>query len=63
MIHPFASGELAEDGGLFVLAVCRDEGGDMLAYDFFGLVSEDAFGGFVPGGDDAFECFGDDGIV
>lgn len=63
MIYPVACSQLPEDGGLFVLAVGRDEDGYMFADYFMGFVPEDAFGGFVPGGDDAVEGFGDDGIV
>ena len=52
-----------DDIGFFVPALAGDDQSDVLADGFFGEVAEDAFGGFVPTGDDAVEGFADDGVV
>jgi len=52
-----------EDHVFFALSIGRNDDADRLPDDFRGGVPEHAFGGAVPGRDDAVQILADDGIV
>jgi hypothetical protein len=63
MIHPLSGPDLAKDIGLFILAIGWDDDVDGLADYLIRLPAENPLGAPIPGGDDSFERFADDGII
>lgn len=52
MVHPLSLANLAEDLGLLVLSIRRNQHRDGFPENFIGLVAEDPFGSLVPAHDD-----------
>ena len=63
MIDPFTAPNPLQNAWLFVASFRWNERQDRLADNFFRLVTEEAFGGGIPTGDDSIEIFADDGVV
>ncbi len=63
MVQLLAGADLADNEILFIEAVAWNDQADMPADGLLGREAENAFGRFVPGGDDAFQRFADDRIV
>ena len=55
--HGAAGLDCSEDFILFTLAIFRDQYADRLAYDLLRCVTEHAFGGRVPAGNDTVQVF------
>jgi hypothetical protein len=63
VINPLASSDARQDFAFLAPQLGRDQQRDRLADHLGRRIAEDAFGAFIPGGDDAVEVLADDGIV
>ena len=63
MRHPLAALDTAQNAGLFFHTVRRKKQSHGAAEHFFGRVSVNPLGGFVPGVDAALEVLADDSVV
>src|SRR5690606_35610264 len=63
MLNALARLHAVDDRAFLAAALFGDQGENRPADDFLGPVTEQAFGGWVPAGDDAVEPFADDRIV
>ncbi len=63
VFDPLAPSQLCQDAGFLLLQFSGDEQKDRLADGFLSGVTEDALGPGIPGGDDAFQGFADDGVI
>src|SRR5688572_7184305 len=62
VVDSFALPQAADDHGLFIQTVARNDDRDWLADSFGDGVLEHSFGGGVPRGDDPVDSLADDGV-